>query len=183
MKKKSSKPKKQYKPTTVADECTAYREGVFSEYVCEVEPYLKLCPELRDKFDKQMRASNLNKVMQIHHVFGRSTRIAEFDWHCSTCQVFKATHDVGHQNRPLVLQLCSLRSKMARHERYLDLMEAGIYEPITDPSRLHWNVPAMEKCCDRGGLAGLIDGKLHDAVRGEKHFEALCDELLRFMGK
>lgn len=179
MKKRPSKPRLPKKPSLVAEECAEYRQSV-SEYICEVETWMRKDDGTREWIDTALAASRMNRVTQVHHIYGRSKH-PESNWFCALVQVFKATHDAGHDRNPNALEVCSLMSKLERHRRYLDLREIGIV-PIANETQLHWNVDAMSVICGSPTLQGRLEGIILPKLIGTT-FEPMCIALIEELSK
>jgi len=182
MKKKSTR-KPSAKSTTVADECAAYRaNGNFSEYVCEIEPFLKQEPEMRIRLLKSLN-SPMGKVIEVHHIYGRVNKCEESNWHTALVQVFKASHhDCGHDFNPLILEVVSLKAKLDRQWQHEQRQLIGLEPPNTPPNRLHWNLPVLDLLCKKKHsnptLAGRIEGILIPRLSEFPVFQQMAKEIL-----
>jgi len=181
MKKRSSKPRLPKQPTEVALECAEYRSQI-SAYVCEVEDFLKKDDDAKAWIRKQELANNwMATRTEIHHIWGRG-RPSEHEWFCSLVQIFKSSHNYGHDVNPPALEICSLMAKLERHEKYLLLSEGGIIDREIAPNRLHVNQTAMAKVCGSPTIEGRIEGILLPKLRGTV-FETYCDHVLKELPK
>lgn len=190
-KKRSSKPKKK-KPVyprinnpgpkpDVAEECVEYAKEI-SEYICQAEQYLKKHPPAAEWLRKASESSpGMNMQTEVHHLFGRGV-VAERHWFCSLIQLGKLTHTYAHDVSKFQVEACSLFAKMGHYKRHLELVEVGIRDAETDPSRLLWNTVAMDKACQNISIRGRIEGVLipSDDIKGTI-FEKMLRTLLRHM--
>lgn len=163
-------------------ELEAYR-GSFSEYICEVDEFIKKEPIVRSRIATQIDAHWMNKAMQLHHIFGRG-RLEEYHWHCCLVQAQKACHDAGHDYSPYSLEICSLMAKIKRHEKDDDLKLIGLIPKVTPPNRLHWNIEAMNKVCKSSTgsptLTNRIEGILLPSLAGTA-YESMCHFVLQYI--
>ena len=154
--------------------CADYAFSVAHEK-CEVTRYLI---EDRD-FARWVSRDYAFNPLQVHHIHKRQPP-AERNHFCNLIRISLLAHSWIHDKAPYVGELCCWKSKLDKFRQSIESDIAFRRDPVTDPARMEFHVPSLDKIVEpMRSFHGRVC-YLRDQVNNEK-IKSYVDDILRFI--
>ena len=123
-----------------------------------------------------MQKHRMYQKTSIHHIHGRGAR-RQYHFFCNLICVSDCAHECGHQQMPVIFEICCLRSKMAAEQERIAKKEPE----NVDSERRIWMPDVMATNVGRASLSGRVEELISRLSRPAPVIERFAQEILAFL--